>query len=452
MKTQRKERMAQLLIQTKHKQKTTINTKIPKMKKQILLAGLFMLTAITFAQKKEIKKAEKAVKNGQITEAIGYLNQAEALLGSADNNMKAQYYVVKGEAYLADAGSDDFKKMKTAAEAFAKVEEIGAGSFQKRLDNGRQNLRVALVNSAINDQNAKNYTRAAEKLYTSYMASKKDTSDLYYAAGNAVNGKDYDTALDYYKQLLDMGYTGIQKEFVATELETNKVVSFADKNERDVALLSGNYTNPDERITESVRGDLLQKVTLIYISQGKNEEALAFMKEARAANPNDVTLIRSEADLAYKMGDMAKYESLMSEVIKSDPNNPELYFNLGVSAGSSGNSEKAMEYYKKALELKPNYALAQINIAALLLQKEGAIVEEMNGLGTSAADDRRYDELKGQRTALYEQVLPYLESAVEQKGDNVELIRTLMNIYSQLGMDDKFKAMKAKLSTMEGGQ
>ncbi|MEL6810560.1 MAG: hypothetical protein AAFP76_04440, partial [Bacteroidota bacterium] len=88
----------------------------------------------------------------------------------------------------------------------------------------------------------------------------------------------------------------------------------------------------------------------------------------------------------------------------------------------------------------------------LLLQKEGAIVEEMNGLGTSAADDRRYDELKGQRTALYEQVLPYLESAVEQKGDNVELIRTLMNIYGQLGMDDKFKAMKAKLSTMEGGQ
>ncbi|MEL6812824.1 MAG: tetratricopeptide repeat protein, partial [Bacteroidota bacterium] len=336
------------------------------MKKQILLAGLFMFTAITFAQKKEIKKAEKAVKNGDITEAIGYLSQAEALLGSADNSMKTQYYVVKGEAYLADAGTDGFKKMKTAAEAFAKVEEIGAGSFQKRLDIGRQNLRVALVNSAINDQNAKNYARAAEKLYTSYMSSKKDTSDLYYAAGNAVNGKDYDTALNYYKQLLDMGYTGIRKEFVATELETNKVVPFADKNERDVALLSGNYTNPDERVTESVRADLLQKVTLIYISQGKNEEALAFMKEARAANPNDVALIRSEADLAYKMGDMAKYETLMSEVIKSDPNNPELYFNLGVGAGSSGNSEKAMEYYKKALELKPNYALAQINIAALL--------------------------------------------------------------------------------------
>jgi tetratricopeptide (TPR) repeat protein len=136
-------------------------------------------------------------------------------------------------------------------------------------------------------------------------------------------------------------------------------------------------------------------------------------------------------------------------VIKSDPTNPELYYNLGVSAGQLDQKEKALGYYKKALELKPDYDLAQINIAALILSNEAKIVEEMNGLGTSAADDRRYDELKKQRTELYEEVLPYLESAMKTKGDNVELVRTLMNIYSQLGHDDKFKAIKAKLASME---
>ncbi len=421
------------------------------MKKQILMVGLVLISTLTFAQKKEIKKAEKAVKAGEISEALGYISQAEALLGAADNKLKTQFYLIKGEAYLADAGTNNFDKMKAAAEAFNQAESLGA-SGDPRLDVGRQNLRVALVNSAINDQNAKNYTGAAEKLYTSYMGSKKDTSDLYYAAGNAVNGKDYPTALKYYKQLLDLGYTGIRTEYVATDVETGKVVAFGSKGDRDLELLTQKYTDPDDRVTESVKADVLQKVTLIYISQGENEKAMALMKDARAANPDDVNLIRSEADLAYKMGDMEKYKSLMTEVIKSDPNNPELYFNLGVSAGQLDQNEKALEYYRKALELQPGYALAQINIAALLLKGEAAIVEEMNGLGTSAKDDRRYEELKGKRRALYEEVLPYLESAIKSKSSNVELVRTLMNIYSQLGQDDKFKAMKAKLETMEGGQ
>jgi len=420
------------------------------MKKQILLVGMIMISAITFAQKKEIKKAEKAIANGNITEAIGLLTQAEALLSNADNVLKSQFYITKGEAYLADAGATNFEKMKIAAEAFAKAEELGESKFKTRLGNGKINLRAALVNSAIADQSAKRYNSAAEKLYTSYMASKQDTSDLYYAAGNLLNAKDYPAALVYYKQLLDLGYTGINKEFIATDIKTGEIESFATKSDRDAGILSGDFTKPDDRITQSVKADILQKVTLIYINEGENEKAMQLMKEAREANPNDVNLIRSEADLAYKMGDMEKYDTLMNEVIKSDPNNPELYYNLGVSADKSGQTEKAIEYYEKALKLKPGYALPQINMASLLLKGEATIVEEMNSLGTSAADDRRYDELKGQRTALYQKVVPYLESAMNSKSDNIELVRTLMNIYSQLGKDDKFKAMKAKLATMEG--
>ena len=409
-----------------------------------------MLSTVAFAQKKEIKKAEKAVKSGDLTEAIGYITQAEALLGAADTKLKTQFYLVKGEAYLADAGNNNFEKMKTAAEAFGQAEALGTDD--KRLGIGKQNLRVALVNSAINDQNAKNYKMAATKLYTSYMTSKKDTSDLYYAAGNAVNGQDYPTALSYYKELLDLGYTGIKTEYIAIDAEAGKEVSFPDKGERDLAMLSGSYTNPSDRKSESVRGDILQKVTLIYNSQGETEKALELMKQAREANPDDVSLIRTEADIAYKMGDMTRYEELMNEVVKSDPMNPELYYNLGVSAGSRDQDEKAMGYYKKALELKPGYALAQINIAALLLKSEGAIVEEMNGLGTSKKDDLRYEELKTKRKDLYKEVIPYLESAIKTKTDNVELVRTLMNLYSQLGEDAKFKAMKAKLAEMEGGE
>ncbi len=421
------------------------------MRKQLLLAGLICVSAIAFGQKKEIKKAEKALDAGNATEAVSFINEAESMIAGADNDEKTQFYIVKGRAYLADAGTKNYDKLMTAAEAFKQAKEMNpTGKDAETLKIGMANLRVALVNSAVEDQNAQNYKRAAEKLYTSYTI-QKDTSDLYYAAGNAVNAKEYDKALKYYNDLLDMGYTGIQQEFIATDLESGEVVTFASENDRNTYMLSGKYTNPEERMSESVRGDILQKVTLIYISRGENEKALALMKEARKENPNDISLVRAEADMAYKMGDMEKYSSLMEEIIADDPNNPELYYNLGVGSANKGNTEKAMEYYKQALELDPNFTNAKINIAATLLLEEGKIIEEMNNLGTSKKDYDRYDELKEVKNDLYRDALPYLESAAQDRPDNIELIRTLMNIYSQLGMDDKFKTAKAKLVELEDG-
>ena len=68
----------------------------------------------------------------------------------------------------------------------------------------------------------------------------------------------------------------------------------------------------------------------------------------------------------------------MNEAIKLDPNNASLYFNLGVINGEQGNTEKAKEYYKKAIELKPDYFDAYINLGSALLEKDKELVEEMN--------------------------------------------------------------------------
>lgn len=421
------------------------------MKKQLILAGLMLVSAITFAQKKEIKKADKAVSSLKYSEALTYLSEAEPLLGAADNELKAQYYTILGEATLAMAGTANFAKMKEAGEAFKKASELNIGGDMKdRLTLGMDNLRVALVNSAIDDQNKKSYLTASEKLRQAYLVSPKDTSYLYYAAGNSVNGSDFDTALKYYEELLGKGFTNVHMEYSATDPKTGKPAIFGSKEERDNMVKFADFTNPTESKTSSVEGDILQKVTLIYMNKGENEKALAIMKKAREANPDDTNLMRSEADLAYKMGDMQKYNSIMAEVIKTDPNNPELYYNLGVSSASIGQMDKAKEYYLKALELKPDYSYAQINMAALILQNEGKLVEEMNSLGTSRADNLKYDELKEKRKKMYQDALPYLESAVQSSPDNLEVFRTLMNLYSQLGMDDKYKAAKAKLAEMEG--
>jgi len=422
------------------------------MRKQLVVAGVMTLSAIAFGQKKELKKAEKAIKSGDISEAMSYVNQAEGLISGADTETMAQFYVVKGETYLAEAGESDFTKLKTAAEAFIKSSELNSEKYAERTSLGIQNLRTALVNSAVRDQNSKNYAMAAEKLETSYSISRTDTLDLYFAAGNAINAKNYAAATSYYETLLELGFTGIRTEYIVNDIETDEIVAFNTESERNTSMLSGQYNNPKTRLTESLRADILTNLALLLVAEGKNDKAMEIIQKARSENPKDASLIRAEADMAYKTGDMAKYNALMQEVIEGDPNNPELYYNLGVGSSQIGETDKALGYYKKAIELRPDYANAQINIAALMLAGEAEMVEEMNNLGTSSADNKRYDELKDKRKQLYLEVLPYLESALSSKGDNVELIRTIMNLYSQLGMDDKFKMMKSKLQTLEGGQ
>ncbi len=420
------------------------------MKKHFLLAGLMFLSAITWAQKKEIKKAEKALDALKYGEAMAALAEAEPLLGAADNNMKAHYYLIEGEVLMGQANKTDYNKLKSSAESLLKAEALNSDAkIAEQLALAMDKLRIDLVNGAIGDQNTKNYDMAAQKLAEAYNVSKKDTSYLYYAAGNLVNGGKFDGALKYYEQLLDMGYSGIHDEYAAVNKETGELATFGSKNERDNAVKLGLYISPTDKKTESVEADLLQKVTLIYINKGENEKALAVMNKARAANPDDTNLMRSEADLAYKMGDMEKYNKVMGEVIKTDPNNPELYYNLGVGAAQLGENEKAREYYLRALEIKPDYSFAQINMAAMILQNEGKIVEEMNGLGNSKADNKRYDELKEARKDIYNQAMPYLEAATQSAPENIEIRRTLMNIYSQLGMDAKYKAAKAQVESME---
>lgn len=420
------------------------------MKKQILLAGFLTITAIAFGQKREVRKAERAVESNDYTEAISYLKEAEASLASADEDVKLQYHLVKAEAYTGSAG-DNFDKMKMASDAFQKAMEMGAADeYGKRVAAVQQNLRAALVNSAIKDQNSNKFEVAADKLYNSYLVSKKDTSDLYYAAGNAINAKNYDKALMYFQKLLDLDYTGVGKEYVATNKETGEVKTFGAKSERDLMVKSGEFIKPEVKMTESKKGDILRNVTLIYIENGEEDKAAKVMAEARKENPDDLSLMQAEANLAYKMGDMKSYNSLMENIAKSNPNNPDVFFNLGVTNAEIGETEKAIKYYKRAIELKPDYTNALINLSVAMLAQEKDIIEKMNNLGTSREDNKTYEKLKEQRQQMYRDVLPYLEKAEELRPDGIEIVRTLMDIYSQLGEEAKFKQKKARLAELEG--
>ncbi|SHI49368.1 tetratricopeptide repeat protein [Aquimarina spongiae] len=426
------------------------------MKTKFILVLFLAISTIGFSQKeaaKALKAANKNVKSGNLDAAADALNAAESQIDGAEAKLKAQFYYLKAQVLSGTAG-ESVEKMEGAANAYVKAmkieKEAGSSKYTADASQKLQTLRQALVEGAIKDQNAKNYKNASEKLYVSYKTNKQDTIYLYYAAGNAVNGKDYDTALKYYNELKTIGFSGVATEFVATNKETGEVEPFDSKQTRDLIVKSGTHIKPEERVTDSKKGEIAKNIALIYITQGKDEEAMKAIEDAKVENPNDTSLLQAEADVFYKLGNLEKYKEIMEQIVANDPENPDLLYNLGVSASRLGDNDQALDYYKKTLELKPDYTAAQINVAALILGKEKAIVDEMNNLGTSSKDYKRYDVLKQKREDVYRSAVPYLEGALKSNPDNVEAVRTLMNIFYQLD-DPKADEMKNKLKALEGG-
>ena len=123
-----------------------------------------------------------------------------------------------------------------------------------------------------------------------------------------------------------------------------------------------------------------------------------------------------------------KFEELMKEAVKLDPKNPTLLFNLGVVNGNQDKIDEAIGYYKKAIELRPGYRDAFLNIGVLIVNKRVPIVEEMNN---NLSNDKLYNELEAKLKLVYKEALPYLIKCDELKRD-VDSVRNLLNVYDGL--------------------
>ncbi|WBL23921.1 tetratricopeptide repeat protein [Zunongwangia sp. HRR-M8] len=412
------------------------------MKRNILTLSLLSFISLSaIAQKDEIKNAEDFIEDGNFDKAKTELATAEQKLSEANSKWTERFYLYKAQAYLADGKGVSVDDYKTAGDAYKKAIEMGSDEAQE----GMSKLRNQLVQSAIDDQNAEEYKSAADKLVASYELNKQDTIYLYYAAANSLNGQNYDDALKYYEELKDLNFDGATVSYTAVNKESGETESFGSKEQRDLMAKTDNYTDPKDEKQPSKRGEIAKNIALIYIQEGNNDKAIAAMDDAKANNPDDLGLLQAEANMYYQMGDKEQYNKLMNELVKKNPNDANLYYNLGVSTAELGDQEQAVEYYKKALEIDPDMNNARMNIAAVILSKEREIIEEMNGLGMSKEDNKRYEELSEQRKEIYQEALPYLEAAVKKNPDNTDAIRTAMNIYTQVGNKEKAAEMKAML-------
>ncbi|TNJ44925.1 tetratricopeptide repeat protein [Tamlana fucoidanivorans] len=417
------------------------------MRKQVIIALALTISTFSFAQKKELKVAEKAIKANNFAEAKTALSQAEPLLAQMDDKLKSKFYYLNAQAFYSN-GKAGLNNIDKALESLSKIEN----GYNQEVSQLKQEISNGLIKSGNAAYEKKDYSKSSKHFEKVYRVSKNDTVFLYYAAATAVNVKEYDRALKLYEELKDLGYTGIETQYLAIDKKTNEEEAFPNKDMRDISVKTKTHIKPFEKKSESKKPEIVKNIALIYVSQGNDEKALEAMKDARAESPDDINLLLSEANVHYKMGNTEEFKNLLKEATEMDPTNPELQYNLGVIAAESDHPEEAKKHYEKVLELDPEYINAYINLSALILSAEQPLIEEMNGLGTSKADNKRYDELREKRQNLYKEAVPYLSKALEIDANNINAAKTLMNIYSILGETDNYKAMKEKVDAIEAAQ
>lgn len=412
---------------------------------QIYILYILLLPISLFAQKKELKSVDKLIQNEDYDSALQQLLAAQSVVESSELKYQAQYQFLAGKIYSKQ------KQFGAAFEALALAKQLeaenGSSKYIAEINILLNKVSNEAINQAVYENQNENFAVAADLLVMVYNVDQEQKDYLYYAASSAVNGGDFDRALTYYQELKDMNYSGSVQKFYATKSGTGEEIELS----ADTYVLfqkQKDYTNFRTEMTESKLPEIVKNIALIYVQQKRNDLAIGAIKEAREANPLDVGLILTEANLYIQLGDKEKFSDLMKEAIEKDPKNHILYFNLGVITADQGDRSKARSYYESAIELNPTYAASYLNLAALILDEEPEIVEKMNALGNSRADNLKYDQLKKERESLFLEAAPVLEKLNEIDPTNIEALTTLKNIFGTIGDAAKFKMMKAKLEEL----
>ena len=410
------------------------------MKKLILFILLFTFSFST-AQKKELRNANKFFISGEYASAIDLLDSAKDLFDSSDDKIKAQAMLLYGKLHTT---MEDFE---LAIKAFDMSKNLG--SSDQILNPELRKLETAIITSAVGDNETEDFNAAAKKLKMVYDLNTETNSEyLYYAASSAVNSLDYPLALEYYELLRDIKYEGIETKFYITEVSSGNEIEINDEVQFKLLQKSKEYSNPREEETDSKFPEIVKNIALIYKELGQNDKALAAIEAARSSNPDDVGLIITAANIYFELGNKEAFKVAMSQAIEKEPNNAVLYYNLGVVSAELGEKDVAVSYYQTSIDLDPSNENSYLNLVALILEGEEDIVSKMNSLGTSRADNMKYDELKESRENLYKQTVPILKDLIDIN-NNIEAIRTLMNIYGTIGDNSGYMEMKNLLEQQD---
>jgi tetratricopeptide (TPR) repeat protein len=351
-----------------------------------------------FLKSKDVDELRKAQEN--IDEAI--------LNDKTMTKPKTWYY--RGNIYWSMSESKDpsfltggANPMLTAIESYKKAYDLDASyeyaeeSFQKALF-GYKNLGIMSFNKNDFEGALKYFENSVEM-----TASKGsiDTSGIENASIAAIRGNNYDKAEKYLRQLISY--------------------------------------------KKDVDGTRYLQLVKIQSEKGDTTGSMKTLAEGRAAFPGDQKLLTEELNYYLQRGKSAEAEKLLVLAIEKDPTNHLLHYAAGTIYEDLDKKEKAIASYKKAIELKPDFWEAYFNMGAMYNNE----AKRLQDIANNEKDNKKYEAGNKLAEAEFAKALPNLEKALElapeDSQDTQALLRTLKQIYSRMGLNDKYNEINKRL-------
>jgi tetratricopeptide (TPR) repeat protein len=205
---------------------------------------------------------------------------------------------------------------------------------------------------------------------------------------------------------------------------------------------------PDEVVLLDTLGKVLER-------RGRSQlaEAIGCYRAARAVRPRlGVALARA----LRQAGRASEGEAVLRDLLRQQPNNPELHFYLGLALYDQRKLDEAVAAFRGAIALKPDYAAAYNNL--------GAALREQKKLREAVAAYHKAIDLKGDFAAAYSnlgtalaaqgklaEAVAAFRRAIELKGGFAPAYCNLGAALREQGKPDEAVAACRKAIDLKGG-
>ena len=143
-----------------------------------------------------------------------------------------------------------------------------------------------------------------------------------------------------------------------------------------------NYKDSEKHLKNAIRlypeySDAHYELAILYKKQNKYGKAINSIKEAIALKKNEPTYLETLGSIYYEVDSVMLAVQVLNSSLEIDKQNPYVFFILGnIAIFKQNDTQSALRYYKKAVELNPDITDGLINLGntyAILGEYEKAI-------------------------------------------------------------------------------
>lgn len=373
--------------------------------------GIALLMGLSLAQKSKITSAALAVQDGEFEKALGFLEQAFAQPDLLKPRDKAKGYMLRAKAYMGLLLSS--KDPQAILQKYPNLLEETVLAHRK--------ARELDANKEFSDDLKQIAAQAASVLYLKgfELFQKEKFAEARQHLTWALELYDYVGQKDFYPPYALRGLGSLQVRDTNAAIEDlEKARALAEKKP-----LENDPTGPF----------VYAALIAAYGGKGQGDKAIALATEARSKFPSNDHIRRAELNLYLQQPQLQeKALERFREEVERDPKN-ETYLLIYAQLWERKNPDSAAYYYRKVLELNPGNVNAHYNLGAYYINQAAELSVKYN----ETKDEKLQQKYFAQMQEYFRSALPHLEKAHEHYRDDLQLIQSLIQTTTYLGMNEK---------------